>query len=283
MGKSSYVTTWREAMPPASGLQRLRQLTRHVLLSATSVLGSADQTKSLRLLYCHYVFDDQKNDFDKLIYRLKSIGDFINTDTCLQILEGEKEITGNYFHLSFDDGFRNIYTNAFPILKKHDIPAIFFVPSSIISADNDVVANFCLNTTGHSGVIEMASWEDLKELQSEGVDIGSHTKTHARFSDISKSPEKLRDEIAGSKQEIEDKLNEECKYISWPYGTLNDADSKSLDVVIQAGYSACFGAYRGQVFPGSTNRFSIPRHHFEAQWPWLHVKFFALGGMEKPQ
>ena len=280
MHNNPYAISWREATSSIRGLQRFRQLARYVVLSAASVMKTSNQTNSLRLLYCHYVFDDQIMEFDSLLTQLQRIGEFIDTDTCIEILDGKKELTKNYFHISFDDGFRNIYTNAFPILKKHNIPAIFFVPSSIISASYDVVSNFCLNTTNYNGVIEIASWGELKELKISGIDIGSHTRTHARFSEISGYPAKLRDEIIGSKHELEDRLGEECKYISWPYGTLNDADSKSLEMVKQAGYAACFGAYRGQVIHGRTDRFSIPRHHFEPQWPWLHIKYFALGGRE---
>jgi hypothetical protein len=90
----------------------------------------------------------------------------------------------------------------------------------------------------------------------------------------------MEDEILGSKKELEANLNYECKYISWPFGKLTDADSKSLKMVKDAGYAACFGAFRGTVEPGTTDIFSIPRHHFEVQWPISHVEYFARGNME---
>ena len=123
-------------------------------------------------------------------------------------------------------------------------------------------------------------WKDLLDLISEGYEIGSHSKTHARFSDLSKNRMLMEDEILGSKKELETNLNYECKYISWPFGRLTDIDSESLRVIKDAGYVACFGAYRGTVQTGSTNIFSIPRHHFEVQWPISHIKYFARGNME---
>jgi hypothetical protein len=90
----------------------------------------------------------------------------------------------------------------------------------------------------------------------------------------------LDDEIGGSKKQIEEELGQECRYISWPYGRLSDADNESLKAVERAGYEACFGAYRGTVRPGETDLFSIPRHHFEVQWPVSHVLYFARGNME---
>jgi peptidoglycan/xylan/chitin deacetylase (PgdA/CDA1 family) len=126
----------------------------------------------------------------------------------------------------------------------------------------------------------MMSWRDLAEMVAAGYDIGSHTRTHARFSTISRETALMEDEILGSKRELEQNLNRECKYISWPYGRLSDADDQSLDMVQHAGYDACFGAYRGTVTPGKTNIFSIPRHHFEVQWPFSHVEYFSRGNRE---
>jgi peptidoglycan/xylan/chitin deacetylase (PgdA/CDA1 family) len=209
------------------------------------------------------------------------MGEFINTDECIKMLKGERAINGKYFHLSFDDGFRNNYLNAFPILKKHAVPTLFFVPSAIIGADWSTTREYCLKTTRYRSIIEMMNWNDLRALTQDGYEIGSHTRTHARFSDISHSTQLMSEEILGSKAEIETQLGIPCKYISWPYGQLKDADTISLETVKSAGYTACFGAFRGTVSAEKTDIFSIPRHHFEAQWPLSHIKYFARGNLEK--
>ncbi len=280
MGKK-YATNWREAAPLPSGIMRkTRAFLRGNILSASSIINGTTDDSFLRGLYCHYVFDDQKEDFENLILELKKTGQFINTETLIEMLQGKKEINGKYYHLSFDDGFRNNFTNALPILKKYDVPAIFFIPSSLIDASEDKIDKYCMETTKYNSVIEMLKWDDVREMISLGYEIGSHTKTHARFSDISNNQELMEDEIVGSKKEIEENLDYECKYISWPYGTLDDADDKSLEMAKQAGYTACFGAYRGTIKPGDTDIFSIPRHHFEVQWPISHVMYFARGNRE---
>jgi len=234
----------------------------------------------LRCLFCHYVFDDQKDDFELLIMKLKRSGQFIDTDTVIQMLQGKREIDQRYYHLSFDDGFRNNFTNALPILRKHNVPAIFFIPSALIEASWQKTKKYCLETTRYNSVIEMLKWSDLHEIVSLGYEIGSHTKNHARFSALSNNNMLMKDEILGSKKEIEANLKSECKYISWPYGKLTDVDDNSLKVVRSAGYEACFGGHRGTVLPKKTDIFSIPRHHFEVQWPISHVMYFARGNME---
>lgn len=277
-----YASKWKEAVPlPRNDMQKYKVFMRDMVLNILSNYQKNQRETYLRCLYCHYVFDDQKKEFEEIIIELKKIGKFIDTDTCLQMLLGHKEIDKRYFHLSFDDGFRNIFTNAFPILKKYDVPAMFFVPSSLIGADWEMTRKYCLRTTNYRAVIEMVKWDDLKEMISEGYEIGSHTKTHTRFSELSANIDLMQDEIIGSKKELENNLKYNCKYISWPYGRLTDIDEVSLNMVNEAGYVACFGGYRGSVIPRIINPMSIPRHHFEVQWPLSHIKYFARGNMEK--
>jgi len=281
MTNYTYAHLVRQAAPlPAGIVGNFRAAARSALLHAFAIVNRSSADKFLRCLYCHYVFDDQIDQFEKIISRLKAQGHCVTTDACINMLKGEKHIDGKYFHLSFDDGFRNTFTNALPILEKHEVPAIFFVPSSLISAELDETAHYCLKTTKYRGVIETLKWNDLETMISLGYEVGSHTKTHARFSDISNHNALLEDEIVGSKHVLQSHLQCKCKYISWPYGTVSDSDEVSLAMAKLAGYEACFGAFRGTIFPGQTDIFKIPRHHFEAQWPVQHIEYFARGNME---
>jgi hypothetical protein len=277
----NYATRWKQAAPrPFSLKGKVRLLLRNRILSVSSIINKKQEENYLRCLYCHYVFDDQKEDFDRLILRIKNVGQFIDTTTCLQMLQGNKKIDQKYFHLSFDDGFKNHLTNAIPVLQKHKIPAIFFVPSSLIGANWDLTRKYCMETMHYREVIEMLSWNEIREMISLGFEIGSHTRTHARFSAISRNRLLMEDEILGSKKELEANIGRECKFISWPYGKLLDADNKSLEMVKAAGYNACFGAYRGSIHPMETDIFRIPRHEFEVQWPTSHIMYFVRGNME---
>lgn len=274
-----YVTNWR-AMRSAMPRPGLRNSARQLALSALSLVKRRTSVPTLRLMYCHHVFDDQIEMFEQKIRYLSGVGRFISADEVLDVIHGRRELDEHLFHLSFDDGFRNVVTNALPVLVEHGVPSTFFVPSAIISANEQTVRDYCLNTTNYPGVIEVASWDDLHLAQVAGMAIGSHTRTHARFTEISSSNNRLKDEICRSKEEIETKLGTSCDHISWPYGQIKDADSRSLEFVRSAKYSACFGAFRGKVTPGQTDPFYIPRHHFESYWPMAHFKCFADGAME---
>lgn len=131
-----YAISWRTAVPATTtGADRLRAFARWSALSAMSVFSRKVADRFVRCLYCHYVFDDQVTAFDRMIGRLRSLGTFVDTAMLLDMLAGHRPVDGRYFHLSFDDGFRNNFTNALPILQKHSVPAIFFVPSALIGAD----------------------------------------------------------------------------------------------------------------------------------------------------
>ncbi len=281
MNENNYATRWKQgAQLPQGFREKSRSILRDAVLSTACVLKGKSEDTFLRCLYCHHVFDDQNNDFERVVIKLKTKGVFIDTDTCIQMLQGERKIDKKYFHLSFDDGFRNNYTKALPILIKHAVPAIFFVPSALIESNWTDAKKYCVEIAEYPSVIEMLKWSDLREMVSLGYEIGSHTRTHARFSAISGDDSLMEDEIYGSKLEIEENIGSECKYISWPFGRLSDADDHSLNMAIKSGYTACFGAYRGTVIPGRTNIFRIPRHHFEVHWPISHILYFARGNRE---
>ena len=259
---------------------KFRDKARYFALDFLSTVRRGDSENFLRCLYCHYVFDDQLDAFEQIIKSLSRVGKFVDTKTCEQMISGEIPIKGKVFHLSFDDGFKNNFTNAYPILKRLSIPAIFFVPTAIIDAEYDVVRDYCLNTTNYSGVFEMMTWANLAELVDNGYEVGSHTQTHARLSEISVNADRLIQELQGSKEDIETKLKISCDYISWPYGKLLDADNIALCAIRNSGYSACFGGYRGPISADNTDLMSIPRHHFEAHWPLRHILYFARGNGE---
>lgn len=278
--ESRWATRWRDAAQlPVGPLQWSRRIARDAVISAKALTQRSWQDRFLRCLFCHYVFDDQVGAFRRLIAELSRRATFVDTSTLLAMLSGERPVDGRCLHLSFDDGFRNNVTNAAPILGEFGIRATFFVPSAVIGADDAATRDYC-RRINYPAPIELMSWTDVEALRDAGHEIGSHTRTHARFSDISGDRARLEDEIAGSKREIEARLGVPCRTISWPFGKRSDADGPSLEAAKAAGYAACFGAYRGSVRPGVTNPYSVPRHHFEAEWPLLHIGYFARGNME---
>ncbi len=279
-----YATSWKQVIRNPTGIRgRARQLFRDIALRALGAVQPSCNGRFLKALFCHYVFDDQRAAFETMIQALTQLGTFVNTNTCIDMVTGKQEIDGRYFHLSFDDGFRNVATNAVPILSKYNIPAIVFVPTAFVGGNWSTSRQLCMKRARYKAPIETVRWSDLERMVSLGFEVGSHTKSHARFSAISADPALLLDEIAGSKQQIEQELGVECKYIAWPYGTRVDSDRASLSMVKEAGYGACFGGFRGSIVPSKTNVYCVPRHHFEVQWPLSHIKYFLYNSGRYPE
>jgi peptidoglycan/xylan/chitin deacetylase (PgdA/CDA1 family) len=105
--------------------------------------------------------------------------------------------------ISFDDGWVEQYTVAFPILRKRNFIGTFFVYT------NPVGRNHYL------------SWEQLKEMTLTGMDIQAHTITHPHLRTIAAS--EAQREISESKKTLESKLGKPVVALSYPFGEYNAA------------------------------------------------------------
>jgi len=148
------------------------------------------------------------------------------------------------------------------------------VPSSLVGASDAFALEHWW--MGARTPTRYMSWEQVGELNAAGHEIGSHTRTHLNLSSIEGDAAALRDQIRGSKEEIEDRLGAPCRYIAWPFGRAQDIGETAIEEIVESGYAGCFSAIRGAASAGASC-FRVPRHHFEADWPWPHVRYFALG------
>ena len=226
-----YAKNWQDAVTgPKTFRARVRQGSRHAVLWFQQVSKQRRKGPFLRCLYCHYVFDDQKERFSRLMDELCGLGQFVDTQRCLEMIQGKQPIDGCYFHLSFDDGFRNVITNALPALEERGVPAVVFVPTARINSDYREAVDFSVKDIGYKKSIEMARWEDLRSMNSALFEVGSHTRNHLRLSNISHDAKRLREEILGSKSDVEMHVGRECRFFSWPFGRLTDIDNVVMGV-----------------------------------------------------
>ena len=86
---TDFATKWINVVPPHAGVKaRARSILRSAAINAMSLVPRGKPSTFLRGLYCHYVFDDQRSDFEMIIRKLLQIGRFVDTPTCLAMLEG---------------------------------------------------------------------------------------------------------------------------------------------------------------------------------------------------
>jgi peptidoglycan/xylan/chitin deacetylase (PgdA/CDA1 family) len=141
--------------------------------------------------------------------------------------------------ITIDDGYKDIYTYAFPILKKYNLPATLFI---------------IVNEVGRPQG-DRLSWDDIKVMQDSGLMVfGSHTLGPEILTKI-KSEEELRRQIFTSRQILEEKLGKKVDVFSYPEGRFN---GKIRRLVIDAGYSAAVATNPGKSYP-SNDVFALKR------------------------
>jgi len=115
--------------------------------------------------------------------------------------------------ITFDDGFRNFYEHAFPVLQRYRFPATVFVVSDFCGRRNDWPTQ-----PRNSGIplLDLMGWDELQEISRAGIVIGSHTATHPFLSRLSAG--EISREISTSKAKIEDRLGKPAAAFAYPYG-----------------------------------------------------------------
>ena len=117
--------------------------------------------------------------------------------------------------LTFDDGFANFYTEAFPVLAAHGFGATVFLVTDYCGGHNDWGDR--LPRLARSPLL---AWREIKELARCGIEFGSHTRTHPDLTRVPRA--RAESELVESKRLIEDAVGREVKTFAYPYGRFDD-------------------------------------------------------------
>lgn len=119
--------------------------------------------------------------------------------------------------ITFDDGFKSVYDEAFPILRQYDMTATVFLTVGREGESLDRLPSL-------NGRLTL-SWDEIREMQRGGFTFGAHTLTHP---DLTRLPPAMKEaEICDSKAIIEDALNAPVTSFAFPYGR-SDARSRAI-------------------------------------------------------
>lgn len=153
-----------------------------------------------------------KDTFEKQIIGLENSGyHFISYDDLIQYKEGKKPLYKKSALLTFDDGAEVTYKNAYPILKKYNIPFTIFVITDYVGSDTYM------------------TWDEAKDVQNSGLGlIASHSQKHEDFSKL--TVEQAVENVNNSYKTIEENLGEQkTKIFTYPYGLYGQGQSEALE------------------------------------------------------
>ncbi len=161
-------------------------------------------------------------------------------------IEGNKKLPKKAVCITLDDGHRDNYINAFPILKKYGFNATVFIAPDQMGKelwysrkrrkweraydDNDDL------------YFEFLYWNQIREMAKYGISFQAHTCSHPYLSELSESV--VIEELKNSKYILENELNTSFDFLSYPYGDYNDTIIK---IAKECGYKAAVTVNWGHV------------------------------------
>ena len=150
--------------------------------------------------------------------------------------------------LTFDDGYQDFYTDAFPVLRQCGFGATVFLTT-------DRIKDAPLRLEG----VDYLTWREVRDLHAEGIRFGSHTVTHPDLRSL--GPDQIDYELAYSKDTIEQRLGTPIESFAYPFAFPEEDQGFArflMDVLENQGFDNGVSSIIGRACPGN-NPFFLPR------------------------
>jgi len=161
------------------------------------------------------------------------------------LLKAKKRIPPKTLAITFDDGYKDNFIYAYPILKKYRIPAtIFIIIQEVGRVQNDRL-----------------SWIEIRQMHDSGlIAFGSHAVGPDPLYKM-KSESDLRHQIFDSKKMLEERLGSEVTVFSYPEGMF---DRHMQELVQAAGYKMAVATHPGSRF-SNEDLFALKRQRISSR------------------
>ncbi|MDK9721928.1 MAG: polysaccharide deacetylase family protein [Rhodospirillales bacterium] len=161
-----------------------------------------------------------------------------------EALASGKELPEKAVAITIDDAYASVYKQAWPRLKAYGFPATLFVTTKDVDGGSKLYM----------------TWEQLRDLAKDGLEIGNHSATHPHMADM--KLDDVRQEFERSQQRFKDELGFAPQLMAYPYG---EASLAVIDIAWRAGFKVGFGQHSGVVFQGGPlfylPRFALNEHY----------------------
>ncbi|MDR3763968.1 MAG: polysaccharide deacetylase family protein [Acidobacteriota bacterium] len=117
--------------------------------------------------------------------------------------------------ITFDDGYAETAQNAFPVLRRYGFSGLMFVVTQLLGKDN------AWDREHGAAPLPLMTAEEIRRWDAEGIEFGAHSRTHADLTAL--SVDAAREEMRGSRQDLEALLGHAAASFAYPYGRQNAA------------------------------------------------------------
>jgi peptidoglycan/xylan/chitin deacetylase (PgdA/CDA1 family) len=182
--------------------------------------------------------------------------------------------------LTFDDGYADNFDYAFPLLAKHDLSATFFLTTGLVDKTPAVLERFRMLRRSTAADIRPLEWSQIREMARSGMEFGAHTCTHPNLARLHGNA--LQQELAESKQIIEQRLGQEMDSMAYPFGKPGEFyTAETVEAVRRAGYrhaaAVLFRNVRASDSALEIPRFFIARDSVESLRQKIHGWWDPVG------
>jgi len=201
--------------------------------------------------------------FEELCRVLKEYGyETITFMDLLKYVDFGKALPEKPVMITSDDGFQDVYTNGFPVLKRYGYKmTVFLVTGAIGETEASRKTNAYFNK--RTNVIRpILIWPEIEEMHEYGCEFLSHTVNHVRLGLVSDG--EFLYELKKSKEDIESHLGSEVLFFAWPYD--NNSPSK-WHLIPEAGYRGAVRYGTGIEDMRTINLYDIDRVEFNSYIP----------------
>ena len=190
--------------------------------------------------------------FKKQIGYLQSRGEIISIDTASKMIEEKISLTKQYFVITFDDGYKNFYLNALPILENHNAPAIIYINTSFIEHPEMIPID---PRVGFTKKMHPMNWKIINKIKDNSlITIGCHGHLHKELPTISSA--NIEKDIKKSLSIFQAKLGIQPEHFCYPRGMSNQ---RVENLIASFFISSVITSFHGKPLECIKNNYAIER------------------------
>ncbi len=218
----------------------MKQTLKNIFFRCAALFPQELDGKASILMY-HSVKKNSEHFFVVSPDKFRAQMEFLNKEhreviTFAELLSRMQEHTlrGGEVVITFDDGYRDNFIDAFPILQEYEFPATIFITTGLIGKCGE-----------HND--DMLTTDDMHVMHASGlIDFEPHSVSHPKLAKLDRALAKK--EIVESKEYLETLLNKSCDLFAYPYGNHTD---ETVEIVSEIGFKAAVTVREGSVSSGA--------------------------------